>query len=62
MKEKRTEQGWAAKRAYDKEMFLRKTFVFHKENEADIMEWLLQQENMSAYVKDLIRKDMKGNK
>lgn len=34
--------------------------TLHKETEADLIEWLNQQDNRNGYIKDLIRRDMEA--
>lgn len=34
----------------------------HKEHDKDLIEWLATKENKTAYIKDLIRKDMADGK
>ena len=36
------------------------TLMLNLENDKDIIEWMEKQENKNAYLKELIRKDMKA--
>ena len=48
----------AATTKYIKNKMRRFTIQFHKENEADVIDHLERQENVTQYIKRLIRNDM----
>ena len=56
-------KAYKNKLAYTKEFtkanYRQITLMLHKANDADIIEWLDEQENKNGYLKDLIRVDMK---
>lgn len=55
----RSEESKAQQRAYDREMTTTVTMKLNKRTDADILEWLGRQENRQAYLKELIREDIK---
>jgi len=55
----RSEESKAQQRAYDREMTTTVTMKLNKKTDADILEWLGRQESRQAYLKELIRKDIK---
>ncbi|KAB1642798.1 hypothetical protein [Adlercreutzia muris] len=52
----------AAVAKYIKNHTRRFTIQFHKDNEADVIEHLEAQENVTQYIKGLIRADMEAKK
>lgn len=51
-----------ANRRYNDKMVKRYNLAFNKGTDVDIIEHLDRQENKQGYIKELIRKDMKGGK
>lgn len=52
----------AATAKYIKNHMRRFTIQFHKDNEADVIEHLEKQENVTQYIKGLIRADMEAKR
>ena len=52
----------AAVAKYIKNLMRRFTVQFHKDNEADVIEHLESQENVTQYIKGLIQADMDAKK
>lgn len=44
---------------YNSRMVKQIKLALNKETDADVIEWLEQQENMQGYIKKLIREDMR---
>lgn len=44
---------------YNAKMIKQIKLALNKETDADIIEWLGQQDNMQGYIKNLIREDMR---
>lgn len=60
--ETRTRTRTQQKNEYNKKTFKQFLVTLHKENEADLIEWLDTWENRNGYVKQLIRADMEAHK
>ena len=54
--------NYAAQNAYNKQNMKSFAFRFNLNTEADIIEWLEQQDNKAGYIKELIRADMAKRK
>ena len=45
---------------YNRKHMYQFLLAFHRENEADLIEWLAGIDNRNGYIKDLIRRDMEA--
>ena len=55
---KTTEAQRNAIKKYDAKTYQKKTFIFHKEKDIDVLEKLAAVDSQNAYIIDLIRKDI----
>lgn len=51
-----------AKKRYAEKAEVVRSIWLHKQNDADLIEWLKSKPSASGYIKDLIRADMKKEK
>lgn len=58
----RNSNDWIKRTGYTKTNFYRFIMLFHKTHDADMIDWLNQQENRAGYIKSLIRADMDARK
>lgn len=57
---KTPEKKYEYDQAYAKEKMQQVKLTLNKGTDADILAWLEKQQNKQGYIKELIRKDMKG--
>ena len=59
-RKRQVQNDYLKRSGYNQKCMHRINLVFHKENEADMVEWLESMDNKSRYIKDLIRRDMEA--
>lgn len=59
-RKRQTQKEYLKRTNYNKTHMQQVLLTLHKENEADMIDWLNQQDNRNGYIKDLIRRDMEA--